>query len=161
MAGCGGCESCVGKPGDFDAEAPVTTATGVKPTAADAGVRSGDADAPLDGGKGAVLDAAATPRMPVEMASGVPRPKNAPMPVGAYQSCGIYEGPVCERECKNGNCRQECDGVECTLSCNGGYCSQLCGANAKCRFTCNGGHCVQSCAAREGCIKECAGGSCE
>ena len=35
------------------------------------------------------------------------------MAVGAFQSCGRYDGPLCEKPCPKGNCRQECDGVEC------------------------------------------------
>ena len=94
-------------------------------------------------------------------ASQLPRPKAPPkMPLGAFQTCGVYDGPICEMVCKGGNCRQECDGVECVFKCPDGYCSQLCGAEARCKMTCGGGHCVQACAKSEGCTKECTGGDC-
>jgi hypothetical protein len=156
VTGCGGCDSCFGKaqPGDFDAAAPTTST--VTPATADAatGPRVEAADAASD------APTTEPPSAAVPRASGLPRPK-APMPTGAYQACGVYDGPLCEKTCKKGACRQECEGVECLLTCEGGYCSQLCQGNAKCRMTCVGGHCIQSCTKPEGCIKECAGGSCE
>lgn len=158
VTGCGGCDSCFGakEPGDDDASA-VTTArpqTVVAPPDAEpppAPVETGD-----DAGKPAAPTASEIPRNVVP-----PRPPKAPMPLGATQSCGVYEGPHCERECKNGNCRQDCDGVECTLKCDDGYCSQFCGPDGKCRMTCNGGHCIQVCSRPTDCLKECAGGNCQ
>lgn len=159
VSGCGGCDSCFGtkQPGDDDATAPLP----VKPVATAASVD--DAGDPSAKQRDAGSDAASSSdsgAVEVPRQAAPERPK-APMPKGAFQSCGVYEGPRCERECDKGNCRQECDGVECTLACNGGYCSQFCGPNAVCRFTCKGGHCVQVCSKSDGCIKECAGGHCE
>ena len=153
-AGCGGCESCFGKPaaGD-DAAMPITTTT-----AAPVAVDAAPAPVVVEEKKEAGADAAES--VPIPRASSLPRPK-APMAVGAFQSCGRYDGPICEKPCPKGNCRQECDGVECLLTCDKGYCSQMCGASAKCRMTCNGGHCIQACTKPDGCVKECAGGSCE
>ena len=156
VTGCGGCDSCFGtaQPGDYDAT-PITTTT-AKPLAAAADAGSAVVE-PHD----AAADA--TPPAPAEPAprpSALPRPK-APMPLGAFQICGNYDGPLCTKDCPSGNCRQECDGVECALTCAGGYCSQLCGATGKCKLTCVGGHCVQACTKAEGCTKECSGGNCE
>lgn len=155
--GCGGCDSCFGtkQPGDdVPASTPSTAVPLQQPKAIDAGPAE---PAPSDGG---ARDDAATASVPVLTLSAVPRPSGAPMPLGAFQSCGVYDGPRCEKTCDKGNCRQECDGVECELLCRGGYCSQLCGPEAKCRMTCPGGHCVQVCTNAEGCIKECTGGDC-
>ena len=157
VTGCGGCDSCFGtaQPGDYDATAPITTTT-AKPlaTAADAAPAEPEE---RDAGKEAAAEPAAEP---FQRAPSLPRPK-APMPLGSFQVCGVYDGPVCTRDCKNGNCRQECDGVECVLTCPAGYCSQLCGAAGKCKMTCVGGHCVQACTKPEDCVKECSGGDCQ
>lgn len=154
VSGCGGCNSCFGRaePGDYDATTPVATTT-ARPLAADAGPKAEPEPADAAVAKPATTE-------PVPRASGVPRPK-APMPLGEFQVCGVYDGPRCEKKCDKGACRQECDGVECELSCKAGYCSQLCGASGKCAMSCAGGHCVQVCTNPEGCIKTCAGGSCE
>ncbi len=157
MAGCGGCDACGStKAGDLTSTTspqattePVVVEThdsGVKPTF-DAGGDASSASVPT------------TPVVPLAV-SAPPRPRG-PMPMGDYQSCGVYDGPLCTKECKNGNCRQECDGTDCVLTCAGGYCSQMCGASGTCRLNCKGGHCVQVCTADTGCIKDCAGGSCE
>jgi len=151
--GCGGCDSCFGtaQPGDYDAAPAVSTTRPA--TAADAG------SAPVveeDAGG----DASPVAAEPVPPASALPRPK-APMALGAFQICGVYDGPLCTKDCAPGNCRQECDGIDCVLSCPGGYCSQLCGASGKCKLTCVGGHCVQACTKAEDCIKECSGGDCQ
>lgn len=156
VSGCGGCDSCFGtaQPGDYDATVPLPT-TARPLAAADAGPSMPSAtDAGSDAGP-----AEATTE-PVPRPSSVPRPK-APMPLGEFQVCGVYDGPRCEKKCDKGACRQECDGVECELSCKAGYCSQLCGASGKCAMSCAGGHCVQVCTKPEGCIKTCTGGSCE
>jgi hypothetical protein len=157
VTGCGGCDSCFGtaQPGDYDATAPTTT-TSAKPlaTAADA---SAAAPEERDAGKEAAAEPAADP---VLRQTSVARPK-APMPLGPFQVCGVYDGPLCTMECKNGNCRQECDGVDCVLACPAGYCSQLCGEAGKCKLTCVGGHCVQVCSKGEDCVKECSGGDCK
>jgi hypothetical protein len=158
VAGCGGCDSCFGtkQPGD---EAPSTITTATSTPRAVVAPEAGDAtEGERDAGNDAGPEAAATE--PTPRASGVPRPK-APMPLGAFEVCGVYDGPRCEKSCLKGACRQECDGVECELTCNGGYCSQLCGATGKCVMSCNGGHCVQVCTNPEGCTKSCTGGSCE
>jgi hypothetical protein len=157
VTGCGGCDSCFGKaqPGDFDGAVTTATApTTVTPATADASTAKRDEDA------GDAATVTEPPSAAVPRASGLPRPK-APMPTGAFQACGVYDGPLCEKACKKGACRQECEGVECLLTCEGGYCSQLCQGNAKCRMTCQGGHCIQSCTKAEGCVKECVGGNCE
>jgi len=160
VAGCGGCDSCIGKaPGDDAASyVPVQPLPGTTPAARDAG--DSDAEPRGDGGRdagdgGEGLSAAAVPTQPT-----IPRPK-APMPMGAFQSCGVYDGPLCEKTCPKGACRQECDGVECSLTCAGGYCSQFCAAGGKCKLSCAGGHCVQVCTKADGCTKDCAGGACE
>lgn len=158
-SGCGACDSCFGtkQPGDDDLTAPVPAQPSAKPQAVeDAGEPSETTD---DAGKDS--STADSGLVEVPRIAPPPRPSNAPMPLGAFQSCGVYEAPRCERECPKGNCRQECDGVECTLSCNGGYCSQFCGPTGTCRFTCNGGHCIQVCSRADGCIKECGGGDCQ
>ena len=157
FAGCNGCDSCFSKaqPGDV---VPTATTSGpalpqsTAPDAGGGGARSNSSD----GGK---ADSGSPFAEPALTMSAVPRPK-APMPVGAFQSCGVYDGPLCVKDCPKGNCRQECDGVECELTCKGGYCSQLCGGEGKCKLTCAGGHCVQACTHKEACIKECAGGDC-
>ena len=155
VAGCGGCDSCFGPaPGD-DAATP--TATGSSPLVVADGAVAPRADS--DGGSDAGATDAAKDAWNSTPLS-VPRPK-APMPIGAYQSCGVYDGPLCTKECANGNCRQDCDGVKCELTCKGGYCSQLCGPAGECKLTCKGGHCVQVCTKPEGCTKECAGGDCQ
>ena len=158
VTGCGGCDSCFGKaaPGDYDA----TTSTTSQPRAVDpegtdaATAHRDEPDGASDAGANPV-DTTAVPRP-----SALPRPKS-PMPTGAFQACGVYDGPLCQKDCPKGACRQECEGVECLLTCDKGYCSQLCQINAKCRMTCKGGHCVQACTKAEGCVKECEGGSCE
>lgn len=157
VSGCGGCDSCFGtaQPGDYDGAAPV--ATTARPLAGDAAPKP--VPEATDAGDAAPAPATATTE-PVPRASSVPRPK-APMPLGEFQVCGVYDGPRCEKKCPKGACRQECDGVECELSCAAGYCSQLCGASGKCALSCAGGHCVQVCANPEGCVKTCTGGSCE
>jgi hypothetical protein len=157
-SGCGGCDSCFGtkQPGDDD------SGTIVRPILPPLHLDDReDASAAEAGGGGAARDAAADGSSAAELPriSPPPRPK-APMPLGEFQSCSVYE-KRCERACPKGACRQECDGVECTLSCKGGYCSQFCGPTATCRFTCEGGHCVQVCSKPDGCIKECAGGDCQ
>jgi hypothetical protein len=155
LAGCGGCDSCLlSKPSAEDDAA--TGESAARPLA----VADASPAKPVE-----ALEAGADAAPPVEApvvprASSLPRPK-APMPLGAFQSCGRYDGPICEKSCPNGNCRQECDGVECRLTCEKGYCSQMCGASARCSMTCAGGHCVQACTKPEGCTKECAGGGCE
>jgi hypothetical protein len=156
FAGCNGCDSCFSKAQPGDVVPTATTEPAVPQTVA---VDSGPAERPssTDAGKS---DAAQAPVEPALTLSAVPRPK-APMPIGAYQSCGVYDGPLCEKSCPKGNCRQECDGVECQLNCEGGYCSQVCGAEGKCKLTCKGGHCIQACTRKDACIKECAGGSCD
>jgi len=155
VSGCGGCDSCIGKPGAEDA-APESTATAPPVVVA-------KPDAASDAGS--VKDAAeASAPMPVTLLRDADAPllrPKAPMPLGAFQSCGVYDGPVCEKKCDKGACRQECDGVECVLTCAGGYCSQLCGIDGKCRMTCTGGHCVQACTKGEDCKKECSGGDCQ
>jgi hypothetical protein len=156
-AGCGGCESCFGKASPEDDAALPTSTARPAPTVADA---APEAESTTKEPKEAGLDAAPDASEPYLRTASLPRPK-APMPTGAFQSCGRYDGPLCEKKCPNGNCRQECDGVECLLTCEKGYCSQMCGASATCKMTCQGGHCVQSCTKPEGCIKECTGGSCE
>jgi len=159
-AGCGGCESCFGTqtPGDEAGMAPSATTTAVTPlakgdAAAEAGASNTNGDAGYDA---AILDASWL----VATDGAIPRPK-APMPLGEFQSCSVYDGPLCTKDCKKGNCRQECEGVGCALTCAGGYCSQFCGATGKCKLTCAGGHCVQVCSTAQDCTKECAGGSCE
>jgi hypothetical protein len=156
VSGCGGCNSCFGtaQPGDYDATTPIAT-TARPATVGDAGPKA-EPEA-TDAG-----DAAPAPANtePVPRPSSVPRPK-APMPLGEFQVCGVYDGPRCEKKCDKGACRQECDGVECELSCKAGYCSQLCGASGKCAMSCAGGHCVQVCTNPDGCVKTCTGGSCE
>lgn len=157
VSGCGGCESCIGKPGAEDAgPEPVATTTTTATAKPDAAV---DAGPPRD----AAAEAGPAPtavNLLRDADAPLLRPK-APMPLGAFQSCGVYDGPVCEKKCDKGACRQECDGVECVLTCAGGYCSQLCQIDGKCRMTCAGGHCTQACTKAESCTKECAGGSCQ
>ena len=156
-AGCGGCQSCFGtaQPGDDAATTAIApSASAVSPLTKDAAAEasaSGDAAADAASYDGSFL---------VATDGGVPRPK-APMPLGEFQTCGVYDGPLCQKDCKKGNCRQECDGVGCALTCAGGYCSQLCGATGKCKLSCAGGHCVQVCSSPQDCTKECTGGSCE
>lgn len=158
VSGCGGCDSCLGAPSAEDAAA-VTMEPRPPPPLARPDVAS-DAARDDDAGREGAPEAAAEPTPYLRDGGGLPRPK-APMPLGAFVSCGVYDGPACEKACPNGACRQECDGVECVLSCAAGYCSQLCGPTGRCRMTCNGGHCVQVCSNRADCIKECAGGGCE
>jgi hypothetical protein len=155
VSGCGSCDSCLIPHVAEEPAAPVVTS--VRPTAqADAAPDAREEDA----GRDAAPAATAEPVLLRD--AGVPllRPK-APMPVGAYQVCGAYDGPLCEKGCPKGACRQECDGVECLLTCDKGYCSQLCGATGTCTMTCAGGHCIQACTKAADCIKECSGGSCE
>ena len=153
VSGCGGCDSCL-TPQSFEEAGPAMTAP---PALArpDGGAATRDEDA------GRELPPKATAE-PILLRDGgaLARPKS-PMPTGAFQACGVYDGPLCPKVCPKGACRQECDGVECELTCAGGYCSQLCGATARCKMTCNGGHCIQACTVAEGCTKECAGGFCE
>jgi hypothetical protein len=158
VTGCGGCDSCFGtaQPGDYDATPTVTSPA--KPLATAATV---DASAAAPEERDAGKEAAAEPATdPVPRPSSLPRPKG-PMPLGPYQVCGVYDGPLCTLDCTVGNCRQECDGVDCVLACPKGYCSQLCGAAGKCKMTCVGGHCAQACTKAEDCTKECSGGNCQ
>jgi hypothetical protein len=155
VSGCGGCESCLTPQVVVDEAGPATTS--VRPSSpADAATDAREADS----GRDAAPAATAEPVLLRD--AGVPllRPK-APMALGAYQVCGVYDGPLCEKPCPKGACRQECDGVECLLTCEKGYCSQLCGAAGKCKMTCAGGHCIQACTKANDCIKECSGGGCE
>lgn len=155
VSGCGGCDSCFSKPSaEDDAAVPITTATPLPAVIADAAPEAAREE-PKDAGAEAEAETVAIPR-----ASSLPRPKG-PMPMGSFQSCGRYDGPLCKKQCPKGNCRQECDGVECLLTCEKGYCSQMCGASATCTMTCQGGHCIQACTKPEGCLTSCAGGSCE
>jgi len=158
VSGCGGCESCMGKPGAVEDAAPetVTATTASAKPVADAGAPSDasrEAAAPAPTAITLLRDAAAPLLRPTELAKG--------MALGAFQSCGVYDGPLCEKKCEKGACRQECDGVQCLLTCAGGYCSQLCGIDGNCAMTCAGGHCVQACTKAEGCKKECGGGDCK
>jgi hypothetical protein len=136
------------------------TPTGPRPVASAIDAQAAPEDTESDAGKkDSGTDSGPTPLIgsaPVPP----PRPK-APMPMGAFQSCGTYDGPLCVKDCKNGACRQECDGVKCELNCADGYCSQLCGLSGDCKLTCKGGHCIQVCARQESCVKECAGGDCQ
>jgi hypothetical protein len=158
FSGCGGCDSCFSSKEPGDVVPAATPATAPPPTVER---RVVDAAPPVEhDASTSEHDAGITP-VPVLTMSAVPRPSGAPMPMGAFQSCGVYDAPRCEKTCDKGNCRQECDGVECELACTGGYCSQLCGAQATCRMTCNGGHCIQTCTKKDGCIRECAGGDCK
>jgi hypothetical protein len=154
LAGCGGCNSCFGtaEPGDDAATVAVTPTA--KPVAREAAVAEEDAAPAKDAGGIDAADAAFLVQPALTLTI---RP---PMPKGPIQSCGVYDGPLCQKDCEKGNCRQDCDGVECELACTGGYCTQFCGAQAKCRMTCRGGHCLQVCAKQDGCIKECLGGDC-
>jgi hypothetical protein len=157
MAGCGGCDACGGTSGNDSkpsSTAPQETVAPIVETP-DAAVLARDLS---EAGHDAAPAASSAPVVPLAV-SAPPRP-HGPMPMGGYQSCGVYDGPLCTKDCPKGNCRQECDGTDCVLSCAGGYCSQLCGASATCRLTCNGGHCIQVCSA-PGCVKTCSGGSCE
>ena len=158
FVGCNGCDSCMSKqPGDVVPSAePAPTLPPIQPRIVDAAPEeeeSADAAPPEEASTN-------EPTVNVPAMSAVPRPSDAPMPMGAFQSCGVYDGPLCEKTCAKGNCRQECEGVTCELSCAGGYCSQHCGKEGTCRMTCKGGHCVQVCAKKDGCVKECAGGDC-
>jgi hypothetical protein len=166
LAGCGGCDSCFGgSRATEDASAPepiVTAPATVAPAARDAGRAAHDDED--DAGKndagrdaGGEADSGFRPDVPLA----VPRPSGAPMAMGAMQSCGVYDGPLCEKQCPKGNCRQECDGVSCVLACRGGWCSQLCGPSGTCKLSCPGGHCTQVCAKAEDCTKDCAGGGCQ
>jgi hypothetical protein len=162
-SGCGGCESCLGgglRPSDDAAaepepeESPTPRSVVDAKAPVDAAAEDRDARARGDGGDAAALTREDIPAMP-----SLPRPK-APMPMGGFQSCGVFDAPLCKKDCPKGNCRQECDGVSCELTCKAGWCSQLCGPNAKCAMTCAGGHCVQVCTNADDCTKDCAGGDC-
>ncbi len=161
-AGCDGCNSCLSKPA---AEDVVPTAAARAPAFLVVDASAPTEQGPNERDEKAVTskeDAASGPvvdETPVPRAASLPRPKG-PMPTGAYQACGRYDGPHCEKGCPNGNCRQECDGVDCSLTCAKGYCSQMCGEAATCRMTCSGGHCIQTCTNSSGCVKECTGGNC-
>ncbi len=157
-AGCGGCDSCFGarQPGDDAVPSAVPT-----PVASPIVVHKRVDAAPVKEEETKTPDAGAAAPAPIATLSAMPRPSGAPMPIGAFQSCGVYDGPRCEKKCDKGNCRQECDGVECDLTCAGGYCSQLCGPQAACRMTCTGGHCIQVCSSPQGCVRECSGGACQ
>ena len=139
ISGCGGCDSCLSTQAVEDA-APATAASPSPVARPDAGA---DAARDEDAGRDAATGAKAEPTL-LRDGGALARPKS-PMPTGAFQACGVYDGPICPKDCPKGACRQECDGVECELTCAGGYCSQLCGATAKCRMTCKGGHCIQAC----------------
>ena len=142
IAGCGGgcdsCDSCSSKPETVEDAGATTVAVApheaTVPTTDDAvpEPRATNA-APADAGP------------PFLVASTLPRPSGAPMPMGAVQSCGVYDGPLCQKVCPKGNCRQDCDGVSCVLDCAGGWCSQMCGASGSCTLRCGGGHCIQAC----------------
>jgi hypothetical protein len=152
---CGTCENCSDRPPAVEtpatSSAPVATTPPPKPSAPVAEEPDAGVDAAADAGK-TEPPFLTQPSMVFSV-----RP---PIPDGPHQSCGVYDGPVCRKECPKGNCRQDCDGVECELLCPFGYCRQLCGDHAKCRMTCTGGHCMQLCLKPEGCIKECSGGNC-
>jgi len=165
LSGCGDCGSCgpdsktksEPEPSSTDT-APLESPTGAK---ADAGKAARDAgDMEEDGGsksaKDAGGDAGKFDAIPV-----TPRPSGAPMPMGDIQSCGVYDGPLCKKDCEKGNCRQECDGVNCELNCKGGWCAQTCGAQSgSCKLLCPGGHCVQVCMKQDNCTRECPAGNC-
>lgn len=160
VPGCGGCDSCFGtaQPGD-EAGAAATSTSRPASVSVDASVVA------TDSGIVTATDSGTTGLAPTPYlrdGGGLPRPK-APMPLGDFQSCGTYEGPLCEKSCNGGACRQECDGVDCVLSCKGGYCSQLCGptGTTTCKLSCEGGHCTQLCMRAEGCTKDCKGGACD
>lgn len=158
IPGCGGCDSCLGTAQPGDEAGTAATSTSRPLAAAEAGAAAAGDSGVLpttDGGK-KTLD----PIPYMRDGGGLPRPK-APMPLGDFQSCGVYEGPLCEKTCNGGACRQECDGIDCVLSCKAGYCSQLCGPTGKCKLSCEGGHCTQLCMKAEGCTKDCAGGACD
>lgn len=166
LAGCGDCGSCGGdgkSKADADPSAtepdPITS-----PDAIDASLAKRKDAADDDGGAKKATDAgvdANDPRALAPLPEPLARPSGAPMPMGAMQSCGVYDGPLCVKECPKGNCRQECDGVKCELTCKGGWCSQRCGPAGECKMTCAGGHCVQQCQKADGCQRECSGGDCK
>src|SRR3972149_3609448 len=89
VTGCGGCDSCFGKaaPGDYDA----TTPTSPLVTAVEAGAEAAAAHRDEDAGSDAGTPTPSTSAVP--RASGLPRPKS-PMPMGAFQACGVYDGPL-------------------------------------------------------------------
>jgi hypothetical protein len=164
LAGCGDCGSC----GGDGKKLPDPTATEPDPVTSPAAIDAGRAmraeagTGPEDAGKSSTdAGADAGPRPEAPLPEPLPRPSGAPMPMGAMQSCGVYDGPLCQKECPKGNCRQECDGVNCELTCKGGWCSQRCGPLGTCKMTCAGGHCVQQCMKADGCVRECAGGDCK
>ena len=163
LAGCGDCGSCGGDGGKADADPtaaepdPVTSPVAIdagRTATKDAGEEEDASSKPADAGS----DGNTRPEAPLP--EPLPRPSGAPMPMGAMQSCGVYDGPLCVKECPKGNCRQECDGVSCELTCKGGWCSQRCGPVGTCKLTCAGGHCVQQCTKQDGCTRECSGGDC-
>ena len=160
VVGCSnGCDTCVAREGDFDAGSiAIDNTARVAPSVSVSASASATPPGPADAGKDAQAQENNTPPAAVSL---VPRPRGAPMPLGATQSCGVYDGPLCTKECTKGNCRQECDGVECNLECRGGYCSQVCGTQATCKLSGPGGHCVQVCMKAEGCTKDCRGGGCQ
>lgn len=160
VSGCGGCESCLGNqaiPLDSEPpESPATTATAAPLARSDAAITAQPAE---DSGQ----PAEKIPPAPYMRDAGpLLRPKMPPgMALGTFQTCGVYDGPLCEKKCPKGGCRQECDGVACALMCELGYCSQLCGGAGKCTMTCPGGHCTQACTVATDCTKTCTGGSCD
>jgi hypothetical protein len=160
-SGCESCASCSGHAAADDGGAgAATNDPGAQDPAIDAARPFEEDRVRADAGPGVHL--APTADVVVLALSAVPRPQPPKsMPMGPFQSCGVYDGPVCEKTCPAGNCRQDCDGVDCILNCQGGYCSQLCGPSAKCQLTCSGGHCTQVCSKPEECTKTCAGGACQ
>ena len=167
LAGCGDCGSCGGdKQKGTDADPSATEPDPyMSPDAIDAALakRRDAAAAEDDAGKSTKPDAGAEAgsRADAPLPDPLPRPTGAPMPMGALQACGVYDGPLCVKECPKGNCRQECDGVKCELTCKGGWCSQRCGPAGTCKLTCAGGHCAQQCQKADGCSRECSGGDCK
>jgi hypothetical protein len=151
--GCDGCGSCSNKSETVEDKSPTTVA--VAPREASMPATNDVAPEPT------ATNAAPVDTGPPYLAASVlPRPSGAPMPMGAMQSCGVYDGPLCEKTCPKGNCRQDCDGIRCVLDCAGGWCSQMCGESGTCTLRCGGGHCIQACANPDACTKDCAGGSC-
>src|SRR5262245_17698475 len=89
IAGCGGrcdsCDSCSSKPETVESAGPTPVA--VAPH--EATLPTTDAAIPEPRATNA---APADAGLPFLVASTLPRPSGAPMPMGAVQSCGVYDG---------------------------------------------------------------------
>ena len=91
LGGCGGCDSCFSTAEPHDAM-PMTSPHALATAVAEAAVAMPEPDAGMEASSDAAVSNKDATAIPIPT---VARPK-APMPLGAFQTCGKYDAPLCE-----------------------------------------------------------------